>query len=279
MNKFRIHTAIGQYEFLEQEGDNLDEMLKIHNRYTEKGVPLTPNKVETVIQRSFNEGIDIRRDNSSCFYNGVHLLSGTSWLKKYIKPFDRMMIAPKVAKSWGVEEHDVLNLWEDMGKLTSTFGSVIHRALELYFKHQNTADRAFTKKGERVNISKHPILKSVIEEFEKIRDIKGEVFCEELITDVKNNRCGVVDLLTVTGNKECYIEDYKIQIEEDKVDSKEKLLAPYDNLIANKLSHYALQLSFYAEIMEKTGWTVKGLNVYVYNNGWKKYTLDRVEIK
>lgn len=41
-----------------------------------------------------------------------------------------------------------------------------------------------------------------------------------------------------------------------------------------KLSKYQLQLSFYATLLALSGWTVEGLDVFVYENGWKHYELE-----
>ncbi len=128
------------------------------------------------------------------------------------------------------------------------------------------------------SLPKHPVLQKAVLGFEKIDKVKGEDLSEVFITDVKNGMCGIIDRLTITGEKKCVIKDFKINIESEIKDRKHKPLPPYDGLDQNKLSKYNLQLSYYAQILENMGWEVEGLEAFVYDGKWKRYQFKKLEI-
>ena len=47
-------------------------------------------------------------------------------------------------------------------------------------------------------------------------------------------------------------------------------------LPTNKLSKYGLQLSGQAEMLEKSGWTVQGYDIFVLEDEWKHYEIERI---
>ena len=69
-----------------------------------------------------------------------------------------------------------------------------------------------------------------------------------------------------------------MNIASEEISSKNKLKAPYDKLPASKLSKYQLQLNFYRQMMVNSGWKVVGMDIYVYEDGWKSYELEEITI-
>jgi hypothetical protein len=92
--------------------------------------------------------------------------------------------------------------------------------------------------------------------------------------------CGQVDRLLITDRqkKTCRVQDYKVNVGAEVESNNLKLAKPYNDLPPTKLSKYQLQMSFYATILEKFGWTVQGLDAYVYEDEWKHYELDKIDI-
>ena len=186
------------------------------------------------------------------------------------------------AKSWGVEQQDVKDLWESNKHLSSSFGTVVHSALEHYDRFMKLGQTIQNKREmlENYAMPKHPILKSFIMRFKAMYDTKYEVIPEALITDVSGAFCGHADrILVIDGVKKvCRIQDYKINIDSEEINSKMKAKPPFDHLPANKITKYQLQMSFYANLLEKSGWTVEGLDAFVLEDEWKHYKLDVLKV-
>ncbi len=291
--KHKIHIPYCQYGFIESESENIEELIELNNRFNENGQKLTENEQTKITVKSFNEDIEVDKIGFSYYYKGKKLLSPSSWMKQYYKPFDSEFIAKRAAKAYGIEPKDLLKLWDANAKLSADFGTVIHNALEMRgnFKHigsqiiesKEKKDSKKKNKDEIIyqdpSLSKQPFLQKVVQEFEKLDKIKGDSFSEVFITDVKNGRCGIVDMLTITGDMRCVIKDFKVQVGVEEKSSSDKPLPPYDSLDSNKLSKHQLQLSYYGEILEQTGWTIDKLQTFAYNGKWQKYDFKKLEIK
>lgn len=184
--------------------------------------------------------------------------------------------------SWGVKEEEVLDLWESNRELSSLFGTAIHNALEHYEKFSSLGSKISESKGVPDNyaLPKHPLLKSIILEFINVNKVKGEVLTEVLISDVSNGICGRADRIVVLDwdKKICRIGDYKINVDADKVKSSDKASIPFNNLPANKITKYQIQMSIYANMLQKSGWTVEGLDVYIYEDDWQYYPLEVLKV-
>lgn len=294
---FKATIATGQYQNIQPEielcGVNLEEGTELgmnfikdcFKKYGEKG-ELKENLsiIATGEKKSFNEDITINFDPIShvYMYGDKKLVSATEYIKKFYKEFDEETMSSVSAKSWGVEQQDVKDLWKANGELTSSLGSVIHKALENYDKFSSVGDKISSKKEMDSNYAmpKHPILKSAIEGFIKINKTKGKVIPEALITDVNNGFCGHADRILIVDEKKkvCRIQDYKINIGAEEVSSSLKVGGEFKDLPATKLSKYQLQLSFYANMLQKSGWTVEGLDIFVLEDEWKYYKLDVLKV-
>ncbi len=236
-------------------------------------------------KRSFNEeGVEILFEPIAHTYHfgGKQLTSATTHTKTFYKPFDEESISSVSAKAWGVAQQDIKDLWNDNRELTSEFGTVVHKALELYTKHQALGQSISDKKGTSSNyaIPKHPILRSIIEGFIAIDKTKGSIVAEALITNVKKGFCGHADRIEIIDldKKICRIGDYKINVDSEEIDRYNKVLPPLEKLPANKLSKYQIQMSIYANMLQASGWTVEGLDVYIYEDKWKHFEFPVIQI-
>jgi len=78
-------------------------------------------------------------------------------------------------------------------------------------------------------------------------------------------------------NKIARVQDYKVNIGAEKEEKHSKPKHPFSHLPANKLTKYALQLSFYASILKKHGWTIEGLDVFIFEHKWVHHQLDLID--
>lgn len=233
------------------------------------------------IKKSFNEDVDIVFDEKVHAYThkGEKLLSGSKFVARFVPEFDAEKIAKNCEKKWCVPAHDIQTLWLDNGDTASFFGSAIHKGLENYFKHRENGAiiMANSKKLENAALPKHPILKKIILDFEKMV-MPGRLLTEVFVTGLKKKLCGQLDLVLIVdeGKKICRVQDFKINVGAEDVEENKTLLAPFHLLPANKLTKYQIQLSFYAMLLEDSGWIVLGLDAYVLEDEWKHFELKNI---
>jgi hypothetical protein len=164
--------------------------------------------------------------------------------------------------------------------------------LEHYINFQEAGDKITkTRKSSGKDVDgnyampKHPLLKKMIQSLNKLTDKLDkqygveEVVAEALITDSKTGWGGLVDRLAIIDKKKkiARVQDYKVNINAEKEEAHSKPKAPFSHLPANKLTKYALQLSFYASILQKYGWTIEGLDVFIYEDKWVHKTLELID--
>ncbi len=237
-----------------------------------------------MIKKSFNEDIVVSFDkyNHGYFYNNTKLENATTFIGKFYKKFDSENISAASAKAWGVDKGELQELWKSNAVLSGEFGTAIHRAIEHYDKFSSLGKKIQDKKSLPVNyaLPKHPVLLSIIQGFIEINKVEGEIIPEALITDVKSGYCGTADRILILDKekKVCRIQDWKVNVNSEDVDSNLKPTSPFETLPANKITKYQLQMSFYANMLQASGWTVEGLDVFVYEDGWKSYSLSVLKV-
>lgn len=231
--------------------------------------------------KSFNEDISLKFDPLAhkYTYQGKELLSATRYIKKWIKEFDKDRISGVYANSLGVTQREVLDMWESGGGIASMFGTVIHNALEHYEKFKSLGKIIQDKNDLEFNkaLPNHPILRNIVESFYRQKLQVGKVETEVLLTNVERGICGFADRLLITGEKKCRVQDYKINMD-CETETKDKYLGQMATLPKNKLSKYQMQLSLYARLLELSGWTVEGLDVYVFDGEWKHYPMNTIKL-
>lgn len=248
----RIPTQV--YGYLEVEGEptDLPAMEKLHQDYAEQ--KLTFKKGEFVELETFTNE-KIRYNDETHEYTdlaGNPLVSGSKYAASKEKPFPKEMILPKVAAKLGVEAGLIDAMWNGNGKLSRDFGSAVHLAMENWFRYQ--------EHGTEYHIPKHPFLKNLVESYPKKAAL---ILPEVLISSVKNRMVGRIDGIEIIDMvaKKCNIIDFKSDAE-----------------VKKNLPKHAVQLSFYARILEKKGWTVEHLYIENYTDGWETHEVAKVPI-
>ena len=185
--------------------------------------------------------------------DGNALVSGSQYKKSLEKPFPAELMAGKVAAKYGISPQIVSDMWNANGLISRTFGTALHLAMEQWFKYR---DCDCVEK--EYNLAKHPFLREAVLSF-PLKDEK--CLPEVLISDIESGGVGRIDLLTITGDKEGYVEDYKSDAD-----------------ISKNLAGHFNQLSFYAAILIAKGWDIKGIRVWNYTDKWEKYESPVLEI-
>lgn len=232
--------------------------------------------------RSFNEDVELEFDRvaHTYLYQGKRLESASGFVSRHTKLFDKLGISKKCEASWGVPQDDILQLWESNGDAAAGFGTAVHAVLEHYFKKKELGAKIMENSKKEVNaaLPNHPFLQKLILDLESLMTEEGVCLQEILVSNVDKGYCGLVDRLLILDEKKkvCRVTDYKIAYDTEK--KGEKMLSPFDTLPPTKLSKYQVQLSFYANMLQMSGWTVTGLDIYAYDGEWKKYPLEVLQV-
>ena len=251
------------------------------------GYKLSPQALEVEAEQltSFNEPhVTLTYEDGPHIYTyeGKRLTSVTGYIKKFFKPFDSDTIVKACASSWEVDPQAVKDLWDSNTSVSGKFGTAIHEALEHYEKFKDFGRVVSDKRENKENyaLPKHPLLKNIILDFIAINKVEGKVLTEVMVTDIESGLCGTADRIVIIDldKKICRIGDYKINVDSEKKDSNCKPFPPFDMLPANKIAKYQLQMSIYANMLQKSGWTVTGLDVYIYENEWKHFELPVLKV-
>ena len=183
-------------------------------------------------------------------------------------------------------------MWASNGNVSGLLGTTVHLALEHYINFKavgETITKTRQKAGKDVEgnyaMPKHPFLKKTITNLNKLtnkldKKYKVErVVAEALVTDSATGWGGLVDRLAILNHEKkiARIQDYKVNIGAEKEESHSKPKHPFSHLPANKLTKYALQLSFYASILKKHGWTIEGLDVFIFESKWVHHQLELID--
>jgi hypothetical protein len=273
MVKYKLAAVIPTVQYgnlqpeVELEGEDLAvlheqaeaHIQKIWDRFGER--PLVKKTSGGVELRTFT-GETIFFDSEAHRYTdqaGNVLLSGSAYAEKQGKPFDKANVVAAASKAWKVDADELGKLWDINAKISTEYGSAIHTALETYHLYKDLGAIVQQKKELEYNyaLPKIPYIRDAVISFDE--QFGTDALTEVIISDVKSGKAGAIDRLTIVDmdKKVCRIGDYKTNFELDE----------------KKLATYAHQLSFYASILQAHGWTVEGLDLYHFSDGWTHHEL------
>ena len=255
----------------------------------------TPN-VTTYKSVLLNKSIELTVHNGHRRLEGY--LSGSKFPEKFYAPFDLQNILNAIVNKFGVAAIDVSNMWKINNEASTGYGTAIHAALENYDRNFELGDKIksvkeFKKKAAEIGpnkaLSKNPFLKKIVEDFHEKFGGDYVRYNEEFIWDEELKLCGSVDRIKVIdeAKKIIRIQDYKT--DGDIHDKKYQLAdSPFKADMGNELLDlHWLQLSFYAYILQRAGYTVEGLDIFWLNpnklikgeNAWEEFSHDVIDIK
>ena len=235
--------------------------------------------------KSLNEDLSIQFNEEihKTSYKGETLIGGSTYKKRFMKEFDINMIAPAYANKLGLTEKDVRGIWNGGGKCSADFGTAIHQGLEHYENFKNVGQVIMDKKDKPFNpaLPKHPVFRQVVEDFYKLdlSDEEGmEVVNEALVSQVELGFAGFADRVVVDREKKiAIVKDYKINVDYEQVGNS-NFVGMFKDLPKNKLSEYQLQMSFYARLLELSGWTVPYIVAYTYDKTWVAHKMEVLKL-
>lgn len=179
----------------------------------------------------------------------IELTPSTTFLKKYVPPFDPYGFATKAcAKKAGITFDEQKRRWFQNGRDTAKIGTEVHSAIE-----------EFRETGNRVECfgESQPIHRTRFQSFWNIweRELsKLELLVPELkIFSVPHKIAGGIDE-QFWSNEKLNLLDYKTGAEMKS--RSEFLKYPFDNLRNSDLNKYSIQLSIYTVILETHGFEV-----------------------
>lgn len=239
--------------------------------------------------KSLTEHIEVEFNelNHTYHHEGQAFTCFSTWVKQYYEPFNANAVSSQMSKRSGVPKEDIQAMWKSNGTLSANLGNLVEEAIQHYEKHCVTGwkiggEKSMACTDKDKALPKHPLLKTIVREYVSTVPVyEGQIVSQALVTDKHTNKAGTIDRLIVLDwdKKLCRIEDYKAHIDADKIDRYNKPLPPFDHLPACKLTKYQIQMSFYANLLERHGWTVEGLDALVYEDTWKVYPLDVIRGK
>lgn len=198
---------------------------------------------------------------------GRKYLGGSTFASRYKKPFEGELIAGKMATKHGVEAGEILDMWKLNAEASSTFGTAVHAALQLYGEYLELS-KSVKDGSDESALTSNPVLRPIVEAFFTDERKAEKAYYEEFVADARTLRCGLIDRLVVEDGGTLVVEDYKTNA---SVEKPETVLEPFKNVVPNSaLGIYFIQLSYYAAILAAHGRVVRAIRVHHWrgDDGW-----------
>lgn len=227
-------------------------------------------------------------------------LSGSKFPEQFYAEFESKEILEAIKKKHGLTDAEVKQIeamWECNSSASTNFGNSIHYAMENYDRNYQLGDKIKSVKefktkppqiGANKALSRNPVLKKIVESFHEKFGGDYIRFNEEFVWDREFKLCGSIDRIKVVDLKKRIIRIQDFKTDADIHEKKYQLsTSPFKATMGNELLDYHwLQLSFYAFILQRAGWTVEGLDVYWMNgeklvsgeNPWEEFSHDVIDI-
>ncbi len=267
----------------EAEGLVLPYIEGFFNKYSEKAKignekRVAQSKGKVLLKDYF--GNEIFYDEGTHEYTnslGEIYLSGSKYAAE--TPFDAEYWAAEFVAKYGLKEEDkqrIISMWGTNGNASSSFGTALHAAIELYGQYHDIADiidiDLKTEKRKKLDakteknsaLSKLPYLKDCVMKFFTEERLSEVAQYEVLVVDHKNKRAGRIDRLIITPEGKFKIRDMKTN---HKINKPER-------------DTYTKQLSFYGDIIIANGGELtEDANMLHHwiDNDWKDIPLEKID--
>ena len=268
----------------EAEGMVLPYIEAFFNKYSEKhkiGAEKRAASPDRVLEKDLFGNEIFYNDRTHEYTNslGEVYLSGSQYAKE--DDFDGEYWANEFVEKYGLKASDkqkILDMWNCNSNASSSFGTALHAAIELYGEYRELADKIDLdlKTGERKKAkgdskndkhsakSKLPYLRQVVEDFFTEERLSERARYEVLVVDHKNKRAGRIDRLLK-------LEDGSYEIRDMK--TNHKILKP-------ERTTYQKQLSFYGDIIIANGGKLGDNPLMLHHwtdNTWKDIKLEKID--
>jgi len=252
------------------------------------------------------KNIEVKENNGHISLDGY--LSGSRFPAQFYEEFDKDkavdLVLDKHYADVSKEEREsvkkqIFEMWDINGTASTSFGTGIHAAMENYDKNYELGDKIKSVKtfktkppvvGDNKALNRNPFIKNIVQDFHK--QFGGDYirFNEQFVWDREFKLCGSIDRVKVVDLKKRIIRIQDFKTDADIHEKKYQLTSsPFYKLTQGKeatmgkelLDLHWLQLSFYAFILARAGWTVEGLDVYWLNGEtlkWEEFSHDVIDI-
>lgn len=224
-------------------------------------------------------GAQVLMDEQSHTYQdaaGNKYLSGSTFATSFKGKFDARAISAKMATKHEVNQDHILSMWKTNAEASTSLGTAIHAGLELYGKYLQLSHKI--KGSEESALHKNAIIKKIVQQFYEGRENETALY-EAFAVDTDKHLCGFIDRLLIVDKEKkiVRVQDYKTNPD---INKRETVVGPFKDVITStSLGLYWLQLSFYAYIITKAGFTVEGLDIFNYDGTeWQTYQHPVIDI-
>lgn len=177
-------------------------------------------------------------------YDGKLVYGTTSYLEKFIKPFDSNYWSKKKADELGITQDEMLSRWDATRDRSCDLGHMVHDYIENFYEKNSTKLPDDVEAHDRIE-KFHKIYESRLKPLESIGS-------EIKVFSKKWNIAGTIDKIYLYENS-IILGDWKTnkKIKTDKDFAFDYLLPPFNKYKANEINKYSLQLSIYALMLEE----------------------------
>ena len=267
-----------------------------------RGLPVTQgrtvmqtNPLKKYVSPLTGQSIELEEVNGHKRLKGF--MSGSRFPEKFYAPFDSEKILEAIVNKYKVSAADVAAMWKLNNEASTGYGTAVHAALENYDRNHKLGDKLKSVKtfktkdavvGPNKALSKNPFIKKIVEDFHDKFGGNYERLSEVFVWLDSDKLCGSIDRIKVVDRDKRIVRIQDFKTDGDIHDKKYQLASsPFKEEMGNELLDYHwLQLSFYAYILSKLGWTVEGLDIYWLNpvklakgeNAWEEFSNEVIDI-
>ena len=186
-------------------------------------------------------------------------ISVTKFVDRFVKPFDKDLIAPISAKKAGVSTEEILELWDLKAEKGRMRGVILHTYLESLFNQEPDVDLGMNDsrylelcEGDKeFNNSVVEVLHAADKFYEKIAGRYEPIWTEKMVGDDEFGINGKPDLPLFDNNTGNIVLFDAKQGKELTAKGYNKMLGPFSKHKDGNLVTGSLQLSMYKFIIEK----------------------------
>jgi hypothetical protein len=234
-------------------------------------------------------------------------LSGSKFPEQFYAEFDKTEILKAIQnkhKLTDAQVEQIKAMWDINSQISTNFGNSIHFAMENYDRNFELGDKIKSVKefktkppviGANKALNRNPLMKKIVESFHELFGGDYIRFNEEFVWEKGLKLCGSIDRIKVVDMKKRIIRIQDFKTDADIHETKYQLVdSPFYALTQGTapklgkelLDYHWLQLSFYAFILQRAGWTVEGLDIYWVNgeklangeNPWEEFSHEVIDI-
>ena len=203
--------------------------------------------------------------------DGNQMISGSVYEEQFSPQANFSYAAKAMAKSTGIKADDILALWDENRDLSASYGTLIHKGLETYFKNYELMIRLDTHKARAHTATTYmpQAVGSIVDKYIALKPDDFPARCSAEVFVRHGNRCGFVDLIEET-DAGLVTHDYKFINQLKQV--KYQKYGLHDK--------YTLQQNFYREVIEANGHTVVDMVLDTFvDGGWDEVPVKRIKLE